>query len=258
MENAQVIHTAKEFYVKLPMAQPSGKVRVKKRNSFADYGIPVASRSTQLSQSNYIEWQIGYDTLANSENAKLTTLNKKHFLFENYKGETKYPYELSEILYYAFENKLIAIKDIRRVYDEIKAVAETKLLDVIDSMRISRTNPLETNINGVDFYEMKVSYQLIVHKFGKYDIYAEVINREKQRAVGVQPMLYVCIPLSLLDYSEPKFGRATTIKECAKWHITKDEGELALELFRIFGMLSSKHKSDTLAIMKVLFGNILL
>ncbi len=35
--------------------------------------------------------------------------------------------------------------------------------------------------------------------------------------------------------------------------IQKDEARLSLELFRIFGMLSAKHKFDVLAIFKMLF-----
>lgn len=120
-------------------------------------------------------------------------------------------------------------------------------------MQITRTNPIETKINNVDFYKMKVSYPLIVHKFGKYDIYAEIMNREKQRAVGVQPMLYVCLPITSLKYKEQLLGRILDMKECGEWVIGKEEARLSLELFRIFGMLTEKHKYDVLKIVEILF-----
>lgn len=85
------------------------------------------------------------------------------------------------------------------------------MIDVIDKMRIFRTSPIETTINDMMFFEMKVSYPLIVHKFGKYDIYTEVMNREKQRGVGVQPMLYVCIPITALNLSETRLIELWTL-----------------------------------------------
>lgn len=250
-ENAKVIDSATSLKVSLPLTQPTGKIRVKQRNLFCEYGIPVASRKEVITQSMYVEWQIGYDLLATSENKGNTSINDK--TFKNYKGEIKYAYELSEIVLCAYNKGIISEEEIINVVNKINAVNDANLLDVIDSMRITRTNPIECTINDMSFYEMKVSYPLVVHKFGKYDIYAEVINREKQRAVGVQPMLYVCLPISVITFKSNVYGRILNVKECGEWIIQRDEALLSLELFRIFGMLSAKHKFDTLAIFKMLF-----
>ena len=171
--------------------------------------MPVASRSECLDLKCYIEWQIGYDLLATSANSKNTSL--PHLKFSNYKQETKFAYELSEIIYYSHKLKLISEKDISDTYNKIKNVTDDNLIDVIDKMRIFRTSPIETTINDMMFFEMKVSYPLIVHKFGKYDIYTEVMNREKQRGVGVQPMLYVCIPITALNLSETRLIELWTL-----------------------------------------------
>lgn len=250
-ENARIECGDDRLAVILPMTQPTGKIRVKERNFFGEYGNPVATRREPLSQSCYVEWQIGYDMLANRENIDKTTLSDR--TFENYKGETKYAYELSEVLFYSYELNLISDEEIRKAHDFILAIPDDSLIDVVDSMRITRTNPVEAEINEMDFYEMKVVYPLIVHKFGKYDIYAEVMNREKQRGVGVQPMLYVCIPITELAFVKEPIGRTLEAKECGKWIIGEGEAKLALELFKIFGMLSKKHKHDVLAIMEMLF-----
>lgn len=127
------------------------------------------------------------------------------------------------------------------------------MIDTIDKMRISRTSPVETVINDIDFYEMKVSYPIIVHKFGNYDIHTEVMNREKQRGVGVQPMLYVCIPVTMLSFDTDPLSRVLQSKETSDWVIGKPEAQLSLELFRIFGMLSNKHRHDVLAILEKMF-----
>lgn len=195
--------------------------------------------------------QIGYDMLATKDNIDKTTLSDK--TFENYKGETKFAYELSEILFYSHKLGFLSDKEIKDSYNYIQAIPSHNLIDAIDSMRITRTNPIETKINGIDFYEMKVAYPLIVHKFGKYDVYSEVMNKEKQRGVGVQPMLYVCIPVTELLFDEEPLGRILKPKECSKWIIKEDEAKLALELFKIFGMLSKKHQHDVLSIMRMLF-----
>ena len=148
----------------LPLTQPTGKVRIKERNSFYEYGNPVAVRQTKISLKNYVEWQIGYDLLLNNDNKLKTTLTDK--VFVNYKQENKLPYELSEIIYYSYKNNFISLNDIKKTYNEISNTKKT--IDVLDEMQITRTHPIETNINSIDFYKMTVSYPLIVHKFGKY------------------------------------------------------------------------------------------
>jgi len=205
-----------------------------------------------LSQTNYVEWQIGYDLLANTENVEKTTLQNK--LFKNYKDERKYAYELSEIVYYAHQHGMIDIGDIQLCYEHIKDVPSTETFE--ETASISRTNPREKTINGLSFYEMSVSYPMFVHRFGQYEIFAEIMIREKQKAVGTQAMLYVCLPLTSLRFSRNPIGRMLGQKECAEWHIGNEEAMLALELFRVFGMLSPKHRHDVLEILKVLFPSI--
>lgn len=235
----------------LPMTRPMGKIRIKTRSFFGEYGMPFATRKNEINQNCYAEWQIGYDLPAKKENLEKTTLS--NYTFQNYNNVTKFPYELSEILFYSHKLGFISEDDIQKAYNFIKNIPSKNLLDTIDYMRITRTNPIESKINDMDFYEMKVSYPLVVHKFGKYDIYAEIMNREKQIAVGVQPMLYICIPLTQLSFNKNPLGRKMESKECGRWIIKKDEAELSLELFKMFGMLSKKHQNDILSIMRNLF-----
>lgn len=232
------------------MTQPTGKIRIKTRSFFGEYGSPLAVRQEPLNSSCYAEWQIGYDLLS-KDNADKTTLNNKTFL--NYKDEVKFAYELSEIIFYSHKLGLLDDSDIQEALNYISSIPGNMLIDTIDSLRITRTNPIPTVVNGMDFYEMKVSYPLIVHKFGKYDIYAEIMNKEKQKGVGVQPMLYICIPISELKFTRSPFGRTLDAKECAEWTIGEAEAKLSIELFKMFGMLSKKHQFDVQAILKMLF-----
>ncbi len=251
-DEAKVVNDNTTVFVNLPLTKPTGKIRIKRRSFFAEYGEPVAPRQVALSQSNYVEWQIGYDLLATAENVGKTSLKDK--LFKNYKQERKYAYELSEIVYYAQQHGLINMDDIRLCYNQIKEILPTSTFE--DTALISRTNPRERIINGLSFYEMSVSYPLFVHRFGKYEIFAEIMIREKQKAVGTQAMLYVCLPLTSLRFSQNAIGRTLNSKECAQWHIGKEEAQLSLELFRVFGMLSPKHRHDVQEIIKTLFPSI--
>lgn len=234
------------------MTKPTGKIRIKRRSFFAEYGEPVAPRQTVLSQANYVEWQIGYDLLASSENAHKTSLRDR--TFRNYKQERKYAYELSEIVYYAQQHGLVEVDEIQECHSQIGNVPDVATFE--ETASISRTNPRERTINGLSFYEMNVSYPLFVHRFGQYEIFAEIMIREKQKAIGTQAMLYVCIPLTSLDFEVAPLGRTLNSKECAQWRIGREEARLALELFRVFGMLSPKHRYDVREILKLLFPSI--
>lgn len=117
--------------ISLPLTAPTGKIRVKQRDTFSEYGQPVAVKTTKMQNSNYVEWQIGYDLLANED-----------------------------------------------------------------------------------------------------------LTKEKQRAVGVQPMLYVCIPITELEFKKQVIGRPLETKEYGKWNVTLDVAEFSLEVFKMFGMLT--------------------
>lgn len=248
INDAKVIASNGEVYAILPMTRATGKIRLKRRNSFSEYGEPFATRQNKIGLTTYIEWQIGYDLIKNTENSAKTSL--PNMAFDNYKGETKYAYELSEIVYYSYKQGMISDTEIKKLKEQIKNIPDEELLE---NKKITRSIPIKTKIGGLDYYEMEVSYPLVVHKFGEYDIYAEVINREKQRAVGVQPMLYVCLPITSVEFENNVLGRALEAKECSKWKIGDGEAKLALELFRVFGMLSIKHRFDILALLDMLF-----
>lgn len=252
-EDAKVIPSATGLFVNLPMTKPTGKIRIKRRSFFAQYGEPVAPRQAALSQTCYVEWQIGYDLLSTNENKGKTSLQFQ--TFRNYKGENKYAYELSEVLFYAYQNGLLGGNAIKDCHDAIQTVADADTFE--ESVSISRTDPHMRTINGLPFYEMSVSYPLFVHRFGQYEIFTEIMVREKQRAVGTQAMLYVCLPITSLTFQHPAIGRTLEAKECAEWRIGENEAALALELFRVFGMLSPKHRHDVSALLGMLFPDIL-
>ncbi len=113
MSLIKINHDKKVIEVSIPLTSISGKVRVKIRHAFSDYGISTATRKIPFSLKHYIEWQIGYDVpIKDKEKFELTTLTdeKYHFLGANNKVKTLY--ELSEIIYYAKQLGLISLENL--------------------------------------------------------------------------------------------------------------------------------------------------
>nr|WP_238409105.1 R.Pab1 family restriction endonuclease [Helicobacter pylori] len=103
----------KVIEVSIPLTSISGKVRVKIRHAFSDYGISTATRKIPFSLKHYVEWQIGYDVpIKDKEKFELTTLKdeKYHFLGANNKVKTLY--ELSEMIDYAKQLGLISLENL--------------------------------------------------------------------------------------------------------------------------------------------------
>jgi len=51
-----------KLIVKLPLTNPTGKIRVKRRGKTSNYGKPIATRREVFKENDYVEWQISYAT----------------------------------------------------------------------------------------------------------------------------------------------------------------------------------------------------
>ena len=229
----------------------TGKIRVKNRSTIFEYGLPFASRQNNFTQRNYVEWQIGYDTTLDAPE-KLAETTLKDLLFTAYNHKTKALYELSEYMFYLIKWGFIHKTSLNSLFHEIQGISEENLLENHPSCQIKRTHPREATINGIDFLESKIEYPLLVHRFGKYEIIAEIVVREKQYAVGTQVMLYFCFPITELHANPALLGRTAKPKETAEFVFNKDNFRIIPEMIRIFGMLSKSHQFDILAILKLI------
>ena len=222
----------------IPLTKISGKIRIKERLAFSDYGLPIAPTKTILSPKHYIEWQIGYDSIVDSS---------EHFIGAN--GKKKQIYELSEFLFFGLKNSLISKNEIL----DLKSFIENNEIFIETTQEIQRTNFIKENLAGIEFLKSKVSYPLLVHQFQNKDILCEIIVREKQRAVGVMPMLYFCVPMSALydkNGTQNFIGREIKSKELGYLYIDKNNISIFVQMFKIFGILSANHKHDCLEILK--------
>lgn len=206
-----------------PLSKAMGKIRIKERFAFSDYGIPVAPTQIIISPKHYIEWQIGYDKVVNKNEAY-------HFIGAN--GKAKQIYELSEFLDFALCEDWITLNDIINI--------KTNMINYQDFIEqketITRTNFVNDNLNGIDFLKASVSYPLLIHRFQNNDLLCEIVVREKQFAVGTMPMLYFCVALSSLkDCNNQSFiGRNIQSNECGYLEISKENIIIFIQIFRIF------------------------
>lgn len=240
----------KTIIVAIPLTTISGKIRVKERDNIYGYGLPFASRSNKFNQKNYIEWQIGYDIEITSDKMDLTTLKNVNFIA--YNGKNKSFYELSEYLYYLVDFGIVSVNQLEVLRDFIKNLNEGELVSKHPHCAIKRTHPNNELINELDFEILTVEYPQLIHRFKNYEVITEITIREKQRAVGVQPMLYFCFPITELKSDSHLIGRCANAKEFAYFEINKNNSFIILEMVKIFGMLSHSHRYDTLKILNLI------
>lgn len=243
----------KELSVSIPLIKGKDKIRVKKRSILNEYGMPVATRSEKFSMQCYIEWQIGYDVVtSDAEKLKLTTLKDKIFIGAN--GKEKALYELSEYIYYFYKWNIIKKEELVAIINYFSNINNNYLLDVNSELSVERSHPIEKNILDIDFEYSQVKYPILIHKFQHYEIITEIMIREKQYAIGLQPMLYLCFPITELQSKTPLLGRCAEMKEEALFIVNKNNCKVFLEILKIFGILSNNHKEDVINIINTIMG----
>ena len=77
----------------------------------------------------------------------------------------------------------------------------------------------------------------------------EIIIKEKQKAIGIQPMLYLCIPIKLVEEYQEIENKLAEAKQKATYLITKNNFQLVIETIKIFSILSRNHQRDIVNIL---------
>src|ERR1035437_10932160 len=132
-------------------ATNDGKFQFKTRKTNLHFGESFATRSKDFNKEVYLEWQIGYDAIVSDVESgkKETKLKKISFVGAN--GKTKYPYELSELLYDAIKINLISKDKISTLLKEIGNYS-----DFIDEKNIEIEHHKKIKINGIPFEETSI------------------------------------------------------------------------------------------------------
>ncbi len=247
-------NTQKQISISIPLTKGTEKTRIKKRSYFNEYGIPVPTRSEVFSLSCYVEWQIGYDVIISDEE-KLKRTTTKDSIFIGANGKKKTLYELSEYIYYFHKWGIVTPKELLSIRDFLTNIKDSEFIDSRPDLCIERSHPIEKNILGTNYYYSQTKYPLLIYKYGDYEILNEIIIKEKQYAIGVQPMLYLCFPITELKSENQLLGRCAESKETADFLINSKNIYIFTTLLKMFGTLSKSHNEDVLSIIEVIIGS---
>jgi len=250
---SKILISKSEHKIEIPilLTVVSGKVRIKNRSIVNEYGTPVAVRRDGFALSNYVEWQIGYDVVK-KETDKLAESSLPETEFVGANGKTKALYELSEYIWYFHKWVVISREELESVVNYLNSIPDNDLIDNNSELQIDRSHPIAKNINGFNFEYTQVKYPLLIYKFNGYEIVTEIKITEKQYAVGTQPMLYLCFPITELKTRTNLVGRTAELKEIAHFEITESNIKVFLEMLKMFGTLSNSHKHDILQIINTI------
>ena len=195
----KILIKEREHKIEVPilLTAVSGKIRVKNRSIVNEYGTPVAVKRDGFALSNYVEWQIGYDVVK-KETEKLSESSLPETEFIGANGKIKALYELSEYIWYFYKWSIISREELEGVINCLNSIQANYLINNNYEIKIDRSNKIAKNINGFDFEYTQVKYPLLIYKFNGYEIVTEIKITEKQYAVGTQPMLYLCFPITEL------------------------------------------------------------
>ena len=231
--------------IPLPITTPTGKIRVKIRKTNKCYGLSFASKQEVFTKNNYIEWQISYDT-ENQGDSKY----KYNFIR---KGETKYTRELSDYLASSLENKIINKKEFNELISFTQKVKEKDEF-IENKFAIERQENENVSIMNMDFNLFKENYPLLIFLKRK-DYTIEIKIDRKQKAVGVQAMVFLCIPINQIENYENLLNRTAKTKEIVKLIVKRDFNNFIIDTVKVFAVASKQHNEDMQKILTIINDN---
>jgi R.Pab1 restriction endonuclease len=160
----------------------------------------------------------------------------------------RFIYDLSDYLVEIIKQKFISLTDIEKLLKEIKT--PTKFLT--DDLEIYRTHPKEYKFNKFTFLKSTISYPLLIYEISGLLIKIEIIVKEKQKAIGIQPMLFLCIPMKLMEDFKELENEVVKAKQKTNYLVDKNNFQFIIETIKIFAILSEKHHQDIVNILQTI------
>jgi len=226
---------SKDIEINLPLNTPTGKVRVKRPVEGYE-SEPVACRSKDIFENDYLEWQIGYDTDNMHEPSIIKTppIQKKK--------KTVYGYELTRLVIEGKKLGLITVDEI----DELKDLIAADFNGIQENERIElKRTPDESRIGEkFGFKRHQLRTPDYIKRGEKYSV--EIKISHKQRAVGNQSMIFLNLPIrfcTALDGSSV-FGRIAEKKEEIQYIIDSTNRKLIFDTTLAFIVASKQHRED--------------
>jgi R.Pab1 restriction endonuclease len=218
--------------VRLPLTDVTGKVRVKEKSSDG-FGLPVAPLQVSLAGKHYLEWQIGYDIPTTNSP---TVVPEIKFIRN---GETKYGHELSKIVFEAVRLGILSTNDL---ISEIELLKKIPVSEFEEGQTVQVEVSTNASANG---------FQTAVQRLPQFTKstphgWVQIQLKQKQRAVGYQAMVYVCLPMNevrAMDGSPRKPGPAKS-KETFYYDFNRANAAFLLDIIHAFGIASQQHNED--------------
>jgi hypothetical protein len=227
--------------VRLPLTDVTGKVRVKEKST-GGFGLPVAPSKTSLGEKNYLEWQIGYD----SPNTNSPSAVPQIKFIRN--GEVKYGHELSKIISEAVRLGILSTNELLSEVEALKKIPPSGFEE-------NQTVQVEVSTNAAtDGFQSAVQRLPQFTKTTPHG-WVQIQLKQKQRAVGYQAMVYVCLPMNevLTMDGSPRKASPAKSKETVYYDFDRENAALLLDIIQAFGIASQQHNED----MRQILGKIL-
>lgn len=224
-----------------------GKFRFKTRENNLNFGDTFATRGNDFNKNVYLEWQIGYDAIVNDVEAGKKETKLTDITFVGANNKTKYPYELSELIFDSVKIGLISKNKLSDLLIEIESYS-----DFVDEKKIEVEHDKKIKLNGISFEETSIKLPTLFMIETKDKTQIEISIQKQQYASGVQPMVYFCIPIISFENGKDLFGKPSTSDDSLIYTFTKENVGVLFDLLKIFAMCSKRHNFDVKEILKVL------
>ncbi len=232
--------------VRLPLTDVTGKVRPKQRTDDGN-GEALAPTKTVIGAKQYLEWQISYDT---RDAAAPNVVKEIQF---TRRGETKFGAELSLMLVEALRLGVISTNDVLRERERLAKLAEATL-EEREGTTIEKTPPDPKGglPDGFTRWTQKTPQFVRETEHG----WIQIQLKPRQRAVGNQAMVYVCVPLNrvLAADGAPRPPGPARTKETVFYDFTRANAGFLLDIVRAFAIASKQHNEDMGNILGAILG----
>ena len=160
----------------------------------------------------------------------------------------KYFNELSDLLIKIIRKGFVDLKYLKKLLKEVQS--EKQFIE--DELEVCRTQPKEYKLGKWTFLLSTIKHPLLIYEISGLILKIEIIIKEKQKAIGIQPMLYLCIPIKLVEEYPEIENKLAETKQKATYLITKNNFQFIIETIRIFALLSKKHQRDIVNILRTI------
>ena len=224
--------------VRLPLTDVTGKVRVKEQTADS-FGLPVAPSKVALGGKHYLEWQIGYD-IPNTNSPSVVLQIK---FARN--GETKYGHELAKIIFESVGLGLLSTNDPVR---EIEALKKVRPAEFEEDQAVQVETSTNRSADGFQSVVQRLPQFTKTTPHGSVQIQL----KQKQRAVGYQAMVYVCLPMNQVSdmTGNPRKPGLAKSKETVYYDFTRKNAAFVLDIIHAFGIASQQHNEDIQTILE--------